>query len=71
MKAITAGMIRNQKYAKGVTSRATRKVTSSALPSVLRGFPRDTAPTEIITTSAWTTHEATFRTSQLMTGKIA
>src|ERR1041384_366854 len=60
------GIRRNQKYANGVTSSATRKVTSRARGSVLRGLPLETAPTEAITTTAWTSQEAILITSHVM-----
>jgi hypothetical protein len=69
--AIRPGISRNQKYANGVTSSATRNVTSSARVSVLWGLPLETAPTESITTSACTTQDAIFSASHVMAEKVA
>jgi hypothetical protein len=71
ISAITAGMTRNQKYANGVTTSATTKVTSSARPRVFRRLPRETTATDTITNRAWSTHDAIFSSSQLMGEKVA
>ena len=67
--AMIPGTNRNQNQANGVTSTATRTVTSSARGSVFFGFPFDTAATDTITTSAWINHEDSFSASQVMAGR--
>jgi len=47
--------------AKGVTTTATRNVTRSARGRVFFGLRGETAATDTITTSAWISHDATFR----------
>src|SRR5438552_8687582 len=64
--AMIPGTTSHQKYAKGVTSSATRNVTSSARGSVLRPLSFETTLTEAITTAAWTSQVAILRASHVM-----
>src|SRR5262252_4341022 len=62
------GIRSHQNRAKGVTSSATRNVTTRALPSVFFGLSFETTDTEAMTTSAWISHDAILTASQFMDG---